>query len=1129
METIRGTHDLEKEFSSQWESVNAAAVTESTAALLKDVYQALEASQITDQDIWEGSPEIFPILKHFSAQLQTAADLFPVNVVNFYFPKTPEFSHVKEPCKAYKVDKHIPIYQIAAMICKKLGVENYRKYTLCTIRGFVLNEKATLASYGLGSLLKNWQLKLISLKRASLARQASRPPTEPPKTASVSLNTEVTKRDDKENAPQSVLSSREKEHKHKIEREKPKEEERKREDERRREDEKRRGDERKKEDERRRGDERKRDDEKRGVEERKKDDEKRRGDERKKDDEKRGSEEGKKEDERRREDERKRDERKREEEKRKEEEKKSTRRMPPVNPLPSKSGKDSESHTEVTSPRHSAREAKTSTRLRSGSKDAGSSPKPQAVSTKGATASTNAPIPPPIAKDVVSDEVDIGGKKMRRYAVLFLFEEPQFKVKSQRALLSPALPAREVVAALCETCGVPDPEKYVLVTFNNVILDPQTTLESYGLGVRFKEWQLLVLSLENALKRPGIKQANKMNPKSKYAWIQIEESGFSLEDAVQLIMDLENKMEKLKQELEKTKKKIKKDKSATTPTVSSSSTADLEKQLKTVETERDRLKDLLETTKLERETLQSQIQSLAQLQKKMKEENEKNKAVIEAMTLERETLHSQLTKLAKLQKQDKDYYEKQLKNMESQLTETMKLVAAQQRVNVRDVFPNPEKQEKKDHKKAPSQTQTQSPEKEEVLQLQVALEKSRSELEALKLAFEHNKDTSTAEIEGLKQELQTYQEKLESLTSQHQKLQEELFVVQSQLEQTQKDKEVLEEQLKEEIQKVEEKEKTINELKEAAKNSENNATIKKIKQQLKKKYESKYNELEDKLRQTMTELESMKDQTLDLRQKLKLLQWEKELAEKRLEELQQIHGSLKKKLNKDISNLESLLRAERMRNATADTIQKKEEEAANTSGVEPSLPPPPPPPPPPLSSAADVTKESSGVALAGDLSVPPPPPPPPPPPSVTSQTSESSSLLLSPEIISSARERLLSPSSSTTSLSSTSTSEVESPKSLLDILNSARAKLKTVVKIEEKPRALSPLELTLQKRFMAMQDFDDAEELEKWSDEELENPSFESDDDDTTEPTDEGDDGLELVKDDDDDSFLATIEPLEKK
>jgi hypothetical protein len=43
----------------------------------------------------------------------------------------------------------------------------------------------------------------------------------------------------------------------------------------------------------------------------------------------------------------------------------------------------------------------------------------------------------------------------------------------------------KVVAALCETCNVPDPEKYVLVTFNNLILDPQTSLESYGLGLLF--------------------------------------------------------------------------------------------------------------------------------------------------------------------------------------------------------------------------------------------------------------------------------------------------------------------------------------------------------------------------------------------------------------------------------------------------------------------------------------------------------------------------------------------------------------------------------------------------------------------------------------------------------------------
>jgi serine/threonine protein kinase HipA of HipAB toxin-antitoxin module len=102
-----------------------------------------------------------------------------------------------------------------------------------------------------------------------------------------------------------------------------------------------------------------------------------------------------------------------------------------------------------------------------------------------------------------------------------------------------------------------------------------------------------------------------------------------------------------------------------------------------------------------------------------------------------------------------------------------------------------------------------------------------------------------------------------------------MFVVQSQLEQTQKEKEVLEAQLKQELLKIEENEKKINELKEAAKNIESASGIQKVKQQLKKKYEKKYSELEEKQRQTLNELETMKDQTLDLRQKLKLLQFEK--------------------------------------------------------------------------------------------------------------------------------------------------------------------------------------------------------------------------------------------------------------
>jgi uncharacterized coiled-coil DUF342 family protein len=45
------------------------------------------------------------------------------------------------------------------------------------------------------------------------------------------------------------------------------------------------------------------------------------------------------------------------------------------------------------------------------------------------------------------------------------------------------------------------------------------------------------------------------------------------------------------------------------------------------------------------------------------------------------------------------------------------------------------------------------------------------------LEYEHSKDTSSAEIEGLKKELQTYQEKLETLTDQHQKYNSFIFSI----------------------------------------------------------------------------------------------------------------------------------------------------------------------------------------------------------------------------------------------------------------------------------------------------------------------------------------------------------------
>jgi hypothetical protein len=60
------------------------------------------------------------------------------------------------------------------MICKRLDVSPPKRYQLTTLRGFTLSDNDSLASYGLGSLLPNWQLKLERKKQAGTARGLAR-------------------------------------------------------------------------------------------------------------------------------------------------------------------------------------------------------------------------------------------------------------------------------------------------------------------------------------------------------------------------------------------------------------------------------------------------------------------------------------------------------------------------------------------------------------------------------------------------------------------------------------------------------------------------------------------------------------------------------------------------------------------------------------------------------------------------------------------------------------------------------------------------------------------------------------------------------------------------------------------
>jgi hypothetical protein len=125
----------------------------------------------TSQDIWEGGVEVFPILRHFSASL--AASATPGDtIVNFMFPKLPEFKDI--PGKTYKIDRNWTVSHIVAVICKRLDISPSKRYQLTTLRGFPLPDNDNLASYGLGSLLPNWQLKLERKKQAGAPKGLTR-------------------------------------------------------------------------------------------------------------------------------------------------------------------------------------------------------------------------------------------------------------------------------------------------------------------------------------------------------------------------------------------------------------------------------------------------------------------------------------------------------------------------------------------------------------------------------------------------------------------------------------------------------------------------------------------------------------------------------------------------------------------------------------------------------------------------------------------------------------------------------------------------------------------------------------------------------------------------------------------
>jgi hypothetical protein len=109
----------------------------------------------------------------------------PPGILQVNIGGTEGFEKLGVSHKVYKLENNKAISGVIALICKKLNVPNYRKYSFKTLRGYLLDDNEglklhtviplccftkcscylpslpVLGSYGFGTLLKQWELQLV--------------------------------------------------------------------------------------------------------------------------------------------------------------------------------------------------------------------------------------------------------------------------------------------------------------------------------------------------------------------------------------------------------------------------------------------------------------------------------------------------------------------------------------------------------------------------------------------------------------------------------------------------------------------------------------------------------------------------------------------------------------------------------------------------------------------------------------------------------------------------------------------------------------------------------------------------------------------------------------------------------
>ncbi|XP_049848271.1 CAP-Gly domain-containing linker protein 1-like [Schistocerca gregaria] len=142
---------------------------------LEVISSALKEANLEEKDVLGGNPAVLSVLNQHRDQIDILYDDSRVHLLSVYLDQCEELSQLGFQRKVYSVDCSKTVAYTISLICSKLLSRrdlNYRKYALYTESGNCLNESNTLKDYGLGSIMRRWDVYMVRKTPEQLARQA---------------------------------------------------------------------------------------------------------------------------------------------------------------------------------------------------------------------------------------------------------------------------------------------------------------------------------------------------------------------------------------------------------------------------------------------------------------------------------------------------------------------------------------------------------------------------------------------------------------------------------------------------------------------------------------------------------------------------------------------------------------------------------------------------------------------------------------------------------------------------------------------------------------------------------------------------------------------------------------------